>query len=617
MKSMSQKLLKNKVLRNNLRRRILSLAMVTVLSSGLLAGCGQTQMETQTQSATGEVVEGSAVSETVVTPAAEVLAASDGAVAVAAAQSFEFDASDFEPALDKAGAVEIALNGQNISVSIQDQGASAEGSVLWITKAGTYVLTGSLENGRVIVAVDSDEDVRLILNGVSISCADAPAIEIEEADRTTITLAEGTTNTLTMVATGSGQEDGEADVADGAIYSLGDLTLNGNGALVVNGSAKHGIVSKDDLRITGGSYVIQAAADAFRGKDLIAIAGGTFEIEAGSDAFLSSNDEAEDRGYILVEGGTFKIKAEADGFQATNALIIEDGDLTVDSADDSIHSNGSILIQGGTLDLSSGDDGIHADASIVIQDGEVRIAKSYEGVESASIEILGGDLEIVSSDDGINASSGADGSSAGGRPGQNAFDVSDGSGFLMSGGFVVVYADGDGVDLNGNGEMTGGTLLIHGPISRGNGALDYNGDFVQSGGLLVAAGSSGMVQGPGASSSTLSVQIFLTSQAAGTLVQVVGANGEEVVAFRPVKAYSSIVLASPEFETGKTYKVYVGGNSAGEEVGGMVSDGSASGGTEVLSFEIAGAVTQAVQEGASAGGMGGMGGMGGGKRPGN
>ena len=158
---------------------------------------------------------------------------------------------------------------------------------------------------------------------------------------------------------------------------------------------------------------------------------------------------------------------------------------------------------------------------------------------------------------------------------------------------------------------------MHGPISRGNGALDYNGDFVQSGGLLVAAGSSGMVQGPGASSSTLSVQIFLTSQAAGTLVQVVGANGEEVVAFRPVKAFSSIVLALPEFETGKTYKVYVGGNSAGEEVGGMVTDGSASGGTEVLSFEIAGAVTQAVQEGASAGGMGGMGGMGGGKRPGN
>jgi hypothetical protein len=560
--------------------------------------------------------------------------------------------------------------------------------------------------------------VRLVLNGVNISSVDAPAIEIEEADRTTITLVEGTTNRLTMaaseVASAATPAEGENDdvnEADGGIYSKGDLTLNGNGILMVSGTVKHGIVSKDDLRITGGNYVIQAVADAFRGKDLIAIAAGVFEVEAGSDAFLSNNDEVEDRGYILVEDGTFKIKAGTDGFQAESALVLNGGDFeietgggsvngvqpvskegamgkgqwpgdgarparglppgdavvegepsansaasvvtdeapggdwaepnsesakalkaggavvitggtfVVDSADDSIHSNGSILIQGGIFDLASGDDGIHADAFVVIQDGEVRIAKSYEGVESASIEILGGDLEIVSSDDGINTSGGADGSSASGRPGQNAFDASDGSRFLMAGGSVVVYADGDGVDLNGSGEMTGGTLLVHGPISSGNGALDYNGDFVQSGGLLVAAGSSGMVQGPGASSSILSVQLYLTHQAAGTLVQVVGVNGEEVVAFRPAKAFSSIVIASPEFEAGKTYKVYVGGSVAGEEAGGLISGGSAgsadgigAGETEVLRFELEGPVTQAVQEGASASGLGGLGG---GKRPGN
>ncbi|SCZ78762.1 carbohydrate-binding domain-containing protein [Acidaminobacter hydrogenoformans] len=703
-----------------LKKKAAALMMAAVLTVGLLAGCGQTQVET----VTGAAVEGA-----VVTPAAEVLAESNGAAAVAAAQSFEFDASDFETTWDEAGAVKVAFNDGSISISGQDQvqgqvqGATAEGSVLRITKAGTYVLSGSLENGRVIVAVGSDEDVRLILNGVNISSVDAPAIEIEAADRTTITLVEGTTNILTMAASEAASaaipaedENVDANEADGVVYSKGDLTLNGNGVLMVNGTIKHGIVSKDDLRITGGGYVVKAAGDAIRGKDLIAVAGGNFEIEAGSDAFLSNNDEAEDRGYILVEDGTFKFKAAADGFQATSALVIEDGDFdletgggsvngvqaasnagamgkgqwpgdgtrparglppeaavteggpsanssasvaadevsggdwaapnsdsakalksdgavvisggtfAVDSADDSIHSNGSILIQGGVFDLASGDDGIHADTVIVIQGGEVRITKSYEGVESASIEILGGELEIVSSDDGINTSGGADGSSVGGRPGQNAFDASDGSGFFMAGGVVVVYADGDGVDLNGSGEMTGGTLLVHGPTSSGNGALDYNGDFVQMGGLLIAAGSSGMVQGPVASSSTLSAQVFLTSQAAGTLVQVVGEDGAEVVAFRPAKAFSSIVVASPEFESGMTYKVYVGGNSAGEEVGGLVSgsaqsggsaqsaNGIAAGGTEVMSFELDGTVTQVVQEGASAGGMGGMGG---GKRVGN
>lgn len=563
-------LLKKMTLTKKFRTKLSALALAGVLTLGMLAGCGQTQ--SVTEAVTGAQVVETAVATTVV--------AQDGSAAVVAAQSFEFDEADFLMTWEEASATKVVLNGA--SITVEGQGAAAEGSTLRITAPGTYVLSGTLDQGQVVVSVASDEEVRLVLNGVTITNQGAPAILIEEADRAYVTLAAGSINTLTMAAASTaaaetqgtsdtaaeGTEDSEdledsEDTPDGAIYSKGDLTLNGSGSLVVNGSAKHGIVGKDDLRITGGGYAITAASDAVRGKDLIAIHSGEFKIVAGADAFQSSNAEEADKGFIVIEGGSFQIKAGADGLQTETALVIEDGDF----------------------DIESGDDGIHADVSVLILGGDIEVLKSYEGIEAAEVTIRGGDVSLVSSDDGINTS-GA-------------------KGLSLEGGFVSVNAEGDGIDLNGSGAMSGGTLLVHGPTGSGNGALDYNGDFIQSGGLLIAAGSSGMAQGPSASSTELSAQIFLTSQAAGTLVRVEAEDGTVVAAFRPAKAFSSLVVASPEFVSSETYHVYVGGSSTGEEADGLVTGGEATGGTEAVSFEISGSVTQAVQEGASAGGMGG------------
>jgi hypothetical protein len=677
------------------RTKLIILALAGVLTLGMLTGCGQAQSLT-------EAASGAQIIETAV---AGTLAAQDGSAAVLAAQGFEFDEEDFLTTWEETGATKVALNGTGITV--EGEGAAAEGSRLRITAPGTYVLSGTLNQGQVVVKVGSDEEVHLVLNGVNITNQGAPAILIEEADRAYVTLADGSVNTLTMTAATAAEAQEASDITaeetedsddtpDGAIYSKGDLTLNGTGSLKVNGSAEHGIVGRDDLRITDGVFDITAASDAVRGKDLIAIHSGEFKIVAGEDAFQSSSVEEADKGFVVIEGGRFQIKAGADGLQAETALVIEDGDFdiecgggsasssavqkaspegkawngerpadgtrpqrgtpptgvvpvnpegteaepsanssatleaekaaegetgadtadatsakglkagaavvisggtfAVDSADDGIHSNGSIEIQEGTFKIESGDDGIHADVSVLILGGDVEVRRSYESLEGPQVTIRGGNVSLVSSDDGINTS------------GEK--------GLSLEGGFVIVNAEGDGIDLNGSGSMSGGTLLVHGPTSSGNGAMDYNGDFVQSGGLLIAAGSSGMAQGPSASSTELSAQIFLTNQTAGTLVRVEAEDGTVIAAFRPAKVFSSLVLASPEFVSGETYHVYVGGSSTGEETGGLVACGEASGGTEAVSFEISGSVTQAVQEGASAGGMGG--GMSGGmKRPGN
>jgi len=568
-------LLKKITSKRKFRTKIISLALAGVLTLGMLTGCGQIKAVTGTEA-------GAHIIETAV---AGTVAAQDGSAAVLAAQGFEFDEEDFLTTWEETGATKVTLNGTGISV--EGEGAAAEGSTLRITAPGTYVLSGNLDQGQVAVNVGSDEVVRLVLNGVTITNQGAPTILIEEADRAYVTLAEGSVNMLTMAAASSeegvaantdAQADPDAvadagdeaeDTPDGAIYSKGDLTLNGSGALTVCGSAKHGIVGRDDLRITGGVFDITAVSDAVRGKDLIAIYSGDFMIVAGADAFQSSNADEADKGFIVIEGGRFQIKSGADGLQAETALVIEDGDF----------------------EIESGDDGIHADVSVLVLGGDVEVLKSCEGLEGAEVTIRGGEISLVSSDDGINTS------------GEK--------GLSIEGGFVLVNADGDGIDLNGSGAMSGGILLIHGPTNNGNGAMDFNGDFIQSGGLLIAAGSSGMAQGPSESSTELSAQIFLTSQAAGTMIRVEAEDGTVIAAFKPAKTFTSLVVASPEFVSGETYHVYVGGSSSGEEAYGLVTGGASTGGTEAVNFEISGSVTQAVQEGASAGG-----GMGGGmKRP--
>ena len=150
--------------------------------------------------------------------------------------------------------------------------------------------------------------------------------------------------------------------------------------------------------------------------------------------------------------------ASAKGIKGAVCVIIDGGDFTIDAADDGIHSNGSVVINGGTFTIASGDDGIHADASLEINGGDIHITDSYEGIESAIITINDGNIHILASDDGINVAGGKDGSGmnpalgAGGRPGrgpgQDAFSTASGNYFLyIHGGYVVVEASGDGIDV--------------------------------------------------------------------------------------------------------------------------------------------------------------------------
>jgi hypothetical protein len=183
----------------------------------------------------------------------------------------------------------------------------------------------------------------------------------------------------------------------------------------------------------------------------------------------------------------------------------------------------------------------------------------------------------------------------GARPGQNTGATS-GSSILLTinGGYIYVDANGDGIDVNGPVTMTGGTVIVNGPVNNGNGALDYDGAFTMNGGYLVAAGSSGMAMAPQSSSSQYSIMVnFDNTQPVGTMVHIETVIGDDLLTFVPTKTYQSVVLSSPELANGMTCSVYTGGSSTGTVRDGLYTGGTYSGGTPVTTLTLSGVVTTA------------------------
>ena len=534
---------------------------------------------------------------------------------------------------DESSATKITFNGDSIEVS--GSGATFSGSILTINSGGTYLLTGTLTDGQVIVDATKNDKVQLVLNGVDITSSQNAAIYCPQVDHLVITLADGTRNTVTD-AVDYTYADAAAEEPDAAIFAKDDLTLNGTGALTVNGNFNNGIGSKDNLVIGGGTYTITAANHGIRGRDSLAIVDGDFTIHAAADGLQSNNGEDTGKGWIQLTGGSFNITSGNDGVQAETALTITGGtysilsgggsaaasssstdsfkgfkagtditltggSFTADCADDTIHANGNILISGGDFSLQSGDDGVHADGDLTISGGSIEILKSYEGLEATTMTIQDGVIRLAASDDGINVAGGTDGEEQFGRFGPDSF--SDGSRWLhITGGSVTVDAAGDGLDANGDVEISGGTTVVYGPVSGGNGVLDYDGTFSITGGILAASGSSGMAQTPSASSTQPSLAVHFTStQAAGTAYSLTDGDGTELYSFTPAKDYQFVIISTPEMKDGSTYTVNVGG-------------------VKVVEATLSGSVTSISDTGeAVAGGMGmggGRGGRGGGGTPG-
>ena len=411
-------------------------------------------------------------------------------------------------------AIPVFLCGDSIACTAP--GAAVQGSTLTITEGGTYALTGTLENGQIRINASKNDKVKLVLKGASLTCSGAPAIYCLSAGKTVITTEGGTQNVLATEGSFA-----EGDSADAALFSKDDLTLNGSGTLYIVAEKGHGIVCKDELKITAGEVTVSAGEKGICGKDGITIKGGG---------------------------------------------------ITVKAADDAVSSEGDITVSGGTLTVTTGDDGIHASGNLFVEGGSITVEESYEGLEGHTVTIRGGIVCINASDDGINAAGGSDASTEGGGFGHDRFmaDTDEEAGITISGGSVTVNAGGDGLDSNGYLLVSGGKTLISGPETGANGALDYGTFACISGGTLIAAGAAGMAEGFGEDSTQASIlYAFSKTYAAGTALSLKDEAGNTIAAYSPVSSFSSVVISAPALKSTGTYHLFAGSDEFTIETDGV------------------------------------------------
>lgn len=371
----------------------ITLAALLTISA---VGCSKAQVGSGDTAATAQTAISTVSSS--VTPAAE---------ASVLDTSELFSDRDLEQSADLATATQLNLE------SNQD---------VTLNKEGVYVLSGEVENVTVVVDAAEDAKVQIVLDGVSITNEDSPAIYVKSADKVFVTSIDSENH---MEVSGSYMADGDTNL-DAVIFSRTDMTMNGTGTLEIVSNEGNGISSKDDLKITGGVYTIHSSADALEANDAILINDGTITIDSDKDALHSENDEDASLGYIYIEGGTLNITA----------------------ADDAIRGNSFVQIDGGTINIETSEEGIEANY-IKVNDGQITLYANNDGINAApkvdsdvAIEVNGGTIDV---------------SMASGDT--DAFD-SNGD-IYVNGGTINVEA-ASAFDSDGTAQLNGGNVTVNG-----------------------------------------------------------------------------------------------------------------------------------------------------------
>ncbi len=450
-----------------------------------------------------------------------------------------FTERDRKTTYDEENAVSIELNGDS-AVCGSDSVQIAESTVS-IVEEGTYILSGALDDGMLIVEADDTDKVQIVLNGAQITSSSSAAVYVLSADKVFITTVVGTENTLANSGEYVAIDDNNIDAA---VFSKSDLTLNGEGSLCVSAAVGHGIVSKDDLVLTSGTYEITAASHGLSGKDSVRIAGGSYTIQSGKDGIHAENADDASLGFVYIADGTFAITAEGDGMSAAGYLQADGGDYTItagggageqtlggeaapemagdmlqggvvqpgaagempsdigqqpdmaegtqsdteSSTEDSTSMKGmksstELLLNGGTYVLNCADDALHSNGDLTVNNGSFEIQTGDDGIHADNaVVIMDCDMEILQSYEGI------EGLSIDIEGGEIALTASD-DGLNAAGGNDSSGTGGRGDDIFAVTEgayicISGGTLNIN---AYGDG-IDSNGDLTVSGGKTYVSG---------------------------------------------------------------------------------------------------------------------------------
>ena len=490
---------------------------------------------------------------------------------------------------DESHATQITLADQTATVT--GQGASFSDQTLTITQGGTYVLTGSGKNIKLVVEAADTDQVHLVFQSLTLE-GEGTLLQVNKAQEVVISLVEGSQNALTESQASDDEE------VKATIHSQVPLTLNGTGNLTLTALTKNALEVEDDLKVLGGTYTVKAANYGFKAEGALDIEAATLTIEAGKDGLHAEHDETTERANISLNPTQLSIAATEDGVDAGNELTIKGGTITVSQSEEGLEAR-VIRQLGGDVTIKSSDDGVNAsagssskttdtsatskttDASATSNTADTSSSAGQATADSATASTSASqataDPAATSQADQANKDKNATPPSppAGQAPPQGGQPPQNGQGpggmppggqeesdpslqIILEGGTLTIDAEGDGIDSNGTVSISGGSLVVNGSVQGGNGPLDAAGDITITGGTVWALGTSDMLQGFAQGSTQASITANIAGTAGQTLI-ILDANGKEVTRQTASKDFQAVIMSSADLVDGQTYTIQVEG----------------------------------------------------------
>ena len=486
---------------------------------------------------------------------------------------------------DESQATQVTLADQTATVT--GQGASFSAQTLTISQAGTYVLTGSGKNLKLVVEAADTDQVHLVFQNLTLE-GEGTLLQINKAHEVVISLAEGSQNALTE------SQASDDEKVKATIHSQVPLTLNGTGSLTLTALTKNALEVEDDLKVLGGTYTVKAANHGFKAEGALDIEAATLTIEAGKDGLHAEHDETTERANVTLNPTQLSIAATEDGVDAGNELTIKGGTITVSQSEEGLEAR-VIRQLGGDVTIKSSDDGVNAsagssskttdtsatskttEASATSNSADTSPSASQATSDSATASApdsqATADPAATSQPDQANKDKNQTppappasqappqgGQGPGGMPpgGQEESDPS--LQIILAGGTLTIDAEGDGIDSNGTVTISGGSLVVNGSVHDGNGPLDATGDITITGGTVWALGTSDMLQGFAQGSTQASITANIAGTAGQTLI-ILDANGKEVARQTASKDFQAVIMSSADLVDGQTYTIQVDGTT--------------------------------------------------------